>query len=82
VHQKIQFIGGLNSDGSAWKLSQEIAVAWVENEKRRLYLVVDRQNVSIIVASSHDGHKYLKAETDLEEPSLLLRLPECPFLTQ
>jgi hypothetical protein len=26
VHQKIRFIGGLNADGSAWKLSQEKAV--------------------------------------------------------
>src|ERR1700675_3252039 len=26
VHQKIRFIGGLNADDSAWKLSQEKAV--------------------------------------------------------
>jgi Protein of unknown function (DUF3892) len=80
--QKIRFIGGLNSDGSAWKLSQEMAVDSIENGKCQLYLVVGRQPVSVIVAASHHGHKYLKAETDPEEPTSLLNLPECPFLTR
>jgi len=82
VHQKIRFIGGLNADGSAWKLSQEMAVDSIENEKYQLYLLVGRQPVSVLVATAHHGHKYLKAETDPEEPSSLLNLPECPFLTQ
>jgi hypothetical protein len=59
-----------------------MAVDWIEKEKRLLYLVADGQHVSIIVTTSDDGHKYLKAETDFEEPSLLFNLPECPFLTQ
>jgi hypothetical protein len=59
-----------------------MAVDSIENGKCQLYLVVDRQPVSVIVETSHHGHKYLKAETDPEEPSLLLNLPECPFLTQ
>jgi len=33
VHQKIRFIGGLNADGSAWKLSQEMAVNSIESGK-------------------------------------------------
>jgi hypothetical protein len=82
VHQKIRFIGGLNSDGSAWKLSQEMAVDSIENGKCQLYLVVGRQPVSVIVAASRHGHKYLKAETDSEEPTSLFNLPECPFLTR
>ena len=82
VHQKIRFIGGLNADGSAWKLSQEMAVDSIESGKCQLYLVVGRQAVPVLVATAHHGHKYLKAETDSEEPSSLLNLPECPFLTQ
>ena len=82
VHQKIRFIGGLNADGSAWKLSQEMAVESIENGKCQLYLLVDRQPVPVIVAVSHHGHKYLKAQIDPGEPSSLLNLPECPFLTQ
>src|SRR6266481_4163595 len=82
VHQKIRFIGGLNSDGSTWKLSQEMAVDSIENGKCELYLLVDRLPVAVIIAASHHGHKYLKAETDPEEPNSLLNLPECPFLTQ
>ncbi len=82
VHQKIRFIGGLNADGSAWKLSQEIAVDSIESGKCQLYLLVGRQAVSVLVATAHRGHKYLKAETDPAEPNSLLNLPECPFLTQ
>jgi hypothetical protein len=82
VHQKIRFVGGLNADGSTWKLSQEMAVEPIENGKCQLYLLVDRQPVTVIVAVSHHGHKYLKALTDPDEPNSLLNLPECPFLTQ
>lgn len=81
IHQKIRFIGGLNS-GSAWKLSQEKAVDSIANGQLQLYLVVDRRPVSVIVATSKHSHKYLKAEIDPEEPSSLLKLPECPFLTK
>jgi Protein of unknown function (DUF3892) len=80
VHQKIRFIGGLNSDGSAWKLSQEMAVDSMENEKCQLYLVVGRQPVLVIVAASHHGHKYLKAETDPEEPTSLAQFTRVSFL--
>jgi Protein of unknown function (DUF3892) len=78
----IRFIDGLNADGSAWKLSQEMAVGSIENGKCQLYLLVDRQPVTVIVAVSRHGHKYLKAQIDPEEPNSLLNLPECPFLTQ
>ena len=80
--RKSDFIGGLNADGSAWKLSQEMAVDSIESGKCQLYLVAGRQAVPVLVATAHRGHKYLKAETDPEEPSSLLNLPECPFLTQ
>jgi Protein of unknown function (DUF3892) len=82
VHHKIPFIGGLNADGSAWKLSQEMPVDWIESGKCQLYLLVGPQDVSVRVATAHHGHKYLKAETHPEEPSSLLNLPECPFLSQ
>jgi hypothetical protein len=59
-----------------------MAVDSIENEKCQLYLLVDRRPVAVVVAVSRQGHKYLKAETDPEEPNSLLNLPECPFLTQ
>jgi hypothetical protein len=60
-----------------------MAIDSIEKGECQLYLVADRrQRVSVLVAISHRGHKYLKAETDREEPSSLLNLPECPFLTK
>jgi len=32
-----------------------------------------------VVAKSAAGQKYLKTEADAEEPSTLLKLPDCPF---
>jgi len=82
VFQKIRFIGGVNADGSRWKLSQQMAVDMIQKGNYQLYVVADRKPIAIIVATSAEGRKYLKAESDPEEPSSLLNLPECPFLTQ
>ena len=82
VFQKIRFVGGLNGDGSTWKLSHQLAVDLIQSGKYRLYVVVNRKPVSVIVGTSPDGQNYLKAEIDAEQPNSLLNLPECPFLTQ
>ena len=82
VFHKIRFIGGINDDGSRWKLSQQMAVDLIQSGKYHLYVVVNRKPLSVIVGTSPDGLKYLKAEIDAEEQSSLLNLPECPFLTQ
>ena len=82
VFQKIRFVGGLNDDGSTWKLTQQMAVDMIQGGKYQLYVVLNRKRLSVIVATSPDGQNYLKAEIDAEEPISLLNLPECPFLTQ
>src|SRR5260221_9518691 len=82
VDQKLRFVGGLNSDGSNWKLSQEMAVDSIENGKCQLYLLVERRPVAVGVAGSHHGHQYLKTANDPEEPHSLLHFPGRPFFTQ
>ena len=42
------------------------------------FVVVAAREVSVIVATSRYGNKYLKTEADGEEPNNLLSLPECP----
>jgi hypothetical protein len=82
VFQKIRFIGGINEDGSTWKLSQQMAVDLIQSGEYQLYVVVNRKPLAVIVGTSADGQNYLKAEIDTEEPTSLLNSPECPFLTQ
>ena len=77
-HERILYIGGSNSDGSRWKLSQQDAIKNIEDGKFSFYVMVANKSVNVIVAKSQFGNKYLKTEADGEQPDNLLSLPECP----
>jgi len=78
AHERIHFIGGLNADGTRWKLSQPEAIAGIESGKWRFWVRANGKSVWVIVAKSAAGNKYLKTENDGEQPNNLLSLPECP----
>jgi len=75
---RISNIGGVNADGTRWRLTLDAAIAGIKEGKWRFYVAGTPNSVWVEIATSRFGHEYLKTEADGETPNNLLSLPECP----
>lgn len=76
-HERIRNIGGINPDGSRWRLSLNDAIQYIKNGTYSFFVSVNGNSVNVIIAR-HTGYEYLKTENDGDQPNNLLSLPECP----
>ena len=76
-HLRISNVGGVNPNGTRWKLSEDVAIAGIERGEWSFYVSRGGSTVRVVIATRF-GHKYLKTEPDGEQPDNLLSLPECP----
>jgi Protein of unknown function (DUF3892) len=77
-HERIHSVGGLNTDGSRWKLSEDKAIAGIKSGQWRFWTTGGGKSVWVIIAKTAQGDEYLKTEADGIHPNNLLALPECP----
>jgi hypothetical protein len=77
-HDRIHSIGGLNGNGTRWKMSQTEAIKSIENGTYSFYVKQPYSDAVDVIVASRNGYKYIKTKNDGEQPNNLLSLPECP----
>lgn len=77
AHERISAIGGTNSDGTPWSITEDAAIKAIEGQKEEFFVSVNRKKVDIIV-ETYKGRKYLKTIADGYSPNNLLSLDNCP----
>jgi hypothetical protein len=76
AHERISEIGGKDSGGTSWSMSEEDAIRAIEGRKEEFYVSVNGRTVDVVI-ETHKARKYLKTTADGYSPDNLLSLPPC-----
>ena len=72
--ERIDSIGGINSDRTRWHMTQAAAITAIGSSTDEFYILADGVQVKIVVLV-HRQQKYLKSEREATHPDdLLLQL--------
>lgn len=76
-HHRIRAVGGTGRDGQQWRLSEDAAIAAIENDRAIFWIESPKGSRVDVVVGQGLGKTYLKTKVDGESPDALLRLPDC-----
>ncbi|WP_210405040.1 DUF3892 domain-containing protein [Pedobacter sp. G11] len=77
-NERLEFISGLNGNGTRWRVSQEKAIEGIESGKWEFFIMVNGLEIDIEI-SIYGHYKILKAKTVVNGLEILLSLPECSY---
>lgn len=76
-YERIKEVGGINPNGTRWRLSEAAAIDGIEEGQWDFWTQGGGKATDVIIAN-HNGRKYLKTKADTTTKDNLLSLPECP----
>ncbi|AMM13506.1 hypothetical protein AX768_04715 [Burkholderia sp. PAMC 28687] len=77
-HEAIRNIGGINVDGTRWKMSEANAISAIEEGKYSFFVTAGGYTTDVLIWKTQQGHKFLRTGRDATTADNLLSLPECP----
>jgi hypothetical protein len=75
---RIHHVGGINANGSRWKMSEDEAIAAIKDGRWTFWAACNKRNVRVVIAKNGQSREFLKTEMNAEHPDGLIALPECP----
>jgi hypothetical protein len=76
-HHRIRAVGGRGRDGESWRLSEDAAIAAIENERATFYVEWPKGHRLDVIIGQGLGKRFLKTEADGESPDVLLAMSDC-----